>query len=128
MLHTLRMIKMVALFFFLSGFATPFNENLNQVMNNLERDGKRLSLVLVKQNNVLAKEAQLLSKKISAIKAGLNNTLKRYLTPTDINSLCLNYGELYQKASSQTEIFKTSSRQILINIKGHINALLIANR
>ena len=115
---------MVALFFILSGFATPPNESLAEVVNNLHLESKRLSLVLAKQNNSLAEEAQLLFEKISTINTNLNKMPRTNLTQTEINSLCLNFGELYRKASLQTEV---STNRILINLKGHLNALFIAN-
>ncbi len=127
MFKTLRVIKMVALFFILSGFAvTSFNEKMTDVLDNLNIESNRLVAEYSLQSNLLVLEASSLTKIISVYKASMNGT-KKELSQPEIFRLWLQYGDLYRKASLQPDFSIGSSKRILINIKGHMNMLLAIN-
>lgn len=127
MFKTLRMIQMAALFFILSGFAvTSFNANIADVLNKLNAESSLLVAEYSQQNNLLSDEANVLTKIIGAYNASTNIS-KMELSPSEIYSLWLHYGELYRKASLQLGFSASRSKRILINIKGHMNVLLKVN-
>jgi len=127
MFKTLRIIKMVALYFILSGFAAAsFNEKMADVLNNLNAESSRLVTEYTLQNSSLASEANSLTKVIGAYKASING-VRTGLSQPEIFRLWLHFGDLYRKASLQQGFATSKGKRILINIKGHMNVLLEIN-
>ncbi len=127
MFKTLKILKIVALFCILSGFAGPtVNQKMTDVLNNLSTESGYLITEYAQQNSLLVNEARALSKIISEYKVSMKDS-KSELSSSQIFCLWLHYGELYRKDSQQTDFGARNSKQILTSIKGHMNLLLKIN-
>ncbi|VAW73047.1 hypothetical protein MNBD_GAMMA12-499 [hydrothermal vent metagenome] len=124
MFKALKILKIVALFLILSGFAGPtINHKMTDVLNNLSIASVNLIAEYSQQNNLLINEARALSKIISEYKISMKGS-KSELSSSQIFCLWLHYGELYRKDAKQTDLGISNSRRILTSIKGHMNLLL----
>ena len=117
MFNTLKVIKIVALFFILAGFATPsIDESRENVLVNLQMQSEQLLSVYSKQNGKLENSARHLANKISASRS-------EKMTRTQMFGLWLSYGDFYRQAAQEPEFASSDSKRVLIEMKAQLNML-----
>ena len=116
MFNTLKLIKIAALFFILSGFASPsLDESHKNAMANLQAQSELLISVYTEQNSKLAASARYLAEKVAASDTKI--------TRSQMFQLWLSYGDLYRQAAQEKDFDESNSKSILVLMKAQLNML-----
>ena len=128
MFNTLKIIKMVALFFILSGFSVAsIEQDSGAIYDKLRTESSQLLNMLQGQNDSLATEARVLLDKIGLLRTSASTVVKGKLSQTELFSLWLSYGDLYRKAASKPGFYASEQRRMLVLIKAHMESLIRLN-